>query len=60
MKNAEAVEADMGLQTAGAIKFCFRNSSRHANAWTQHFSNIELSEIQDGTSEYRLQFTRLF
>jgi hypothetical protein len=28
MENADAVEADMGLQTAGAIKFCFRKLIR--------------------------------
>jgi hypothetical protein len=28
MKNADAVEADMGLQSAGAIKFCFRRPVR--------------------------------
>jgi hypothetical protein len=28
MENADAVEADMGLQTAGAIKFCFRKLVR--------------------------------
>jgi hypothetical protein len=28
MENADAVEVDMGLQTAGAIKFCFRKPVR--------------------------------
>jgi hypothetical protein len=28
MENADAVEADMGLQSAGAIKFCFRRPVR--------------------------------
>ena len=28
MENVDAVEADMGLQTAGAIKFCFRKLVR--------------------------------
>jgi len=28
MENADAVEAHMGLQTAGAIKFCFRKLVR--------------------------------
>jgi hypothetical protein len=28
MENADAAEADMGLQSAGAIKFCFRKPVR--------------------------------